>query len=405
LSATTLLVVDDDPQVARFVAEVARAAGYRVRIAASADEVWSEAEVEPALVLLDLNMPGTDGLEVLRELAARRWSATIHVFSGADPKVVRTATRLGIELGLRVGEPLAKPIRLADLRRVLAETADAQPAELREAPVAPPVPTADELRAAIAGGELFVVFQPILDLATLEPHGAEALVRWRHPEHGVVPPIRFVPLAEHAGLVFDLTVEVLRQAIAFARQAPNGDRPRPFTVSVNLAPAALSERLLPERLGALLVAGDLPAERLVLEITESAALADRANVLEVLSRLRLRGVELSIDDFGTGTSSLERVDELPCSELKIERAFVSQVLRRPEAEAIVRSTIDLARRLGLRTVAEGIEEPRILAWLRAAGCEMGQGFLFSKGLEPEPFRSWLAAWPERRAVIDAESRD
>ena len=404
LDTTTLLVVDDDPQVARFVADVARGAGYEVWVATRVDEIWTAAPAEPALVFLDLNLPGTDGLGILRELAARGWRSSIHVFSGADPRVVRTATRLGEELGLRVGEPLAKPIRLAELRRVLAEARGAAP--VAPSPVAAELPTltVEELRRAIDGGELFVVYQPIVDLETLEPRGAEALVRWRHPDHGVVPPLRFVPLAERAGLVTELTLEVLRQALEFACNGELDDSGHGLSVSVNLAPAALSERNLPERLGELLAASGLAPERLVLEVTESVALADRVSVLEILSRLRLRGVELSIDDFGTGSSSLERLDQLPCTELKIERAFVSQVLRRPGAEAIVHSTLELARRLGLRTVAEGIEDPPVLAWLRAAGCEMGQGFLFSKGLEPAEFGRWLAEWPDRRVAIDAAAR-
>jgi EAL domain-containing protein (putative c-di-GMP-specific phosphodiesterase class I)/CheY-like chemotaxis protein len=411
LVTTTLLVVDDDPQVARFVADVARAAGYAVRVAGRADEILAD-ESEPTLVLLDLNLPGTDGLGILRELAARGWRSTVHVFSGADPRVVRTATRLGEELGLRVGEPLSKPMRLAELRRVLDEAAAAQaraasgPARAEpaagRAPAAPPPPTAEELARALATGELFVVFQPIVELATLEVRGAEALVRWRHPERGVVPPLLFVPLAERAGLVVDLTLEVLRQTLRFAASVADGDGSR-LAFSVNLAPSALAERSLPERLGELLAESGVAPERLVLEVTESAAMEDRASVLEILSRLRLRGVELSIDDFGTGASSLERLDQLPLNELKIERAFVSQILRRAGAEAIVRSTVELGRRLGLRTVGEGIEDPRVLAWLREAGCELGQGFLFSKGLEPEPFRRWLAEWPERAPAVAASA--
>ncbi|HLF57661.1 MAG TPA: EAL domain-containing protein, partial [Thermoanaerobaculia bacterium] len=206
------------------------------------------------------------------------------------------------------------------------------------------------------------------------------------------------------GLAGALTDAMLRHALAFANRPAISAGARPLSVSLNLAPMVLAERDLPERLSDFLSASGVAPKRLVVEVTESVALADRASVLEVLSRLSLRGVELSIDDFGTGSSSLERLDQLPCTELKIERAFVSQVLRRPGAEAIVHSTLELARRLGLRTVAEGIEDPPVLAWLRAAGCEMGQGFLFSKGLEPAEFGRWLAEWPDRRVAIDAAAR-
>jgi EAL domain-containing protein (putative c-di-GMP-specific phosphodiesterase class I) len=125
-------------------------------------------------------------------------------------------------------------------------------------------------------------------------------------------------------------------------------------------------------------------------------------VLEVLSRLRLRGIELSIDDFGTGTSSLERIDQLPCTELKVERTFVADVLRRAQAETIVRSTLELGRRLGLRTVAEGIEDVATLRWLREVGCDMGQGFLFTRGLEQPDLLAWLGGWEVRRSELLAD---
>jgi EAL domain-containing protein (putative c-di-GMP-specific phosphodiesterase class I)/ActR/RegA family two-component response regulator len=398
----SLLVVDDDPQIRSLVVRVGELLGCQVRTAARADEIWEAREDEPDLLLLDLNLPETDGLEVLRELAARSAHMAIHLLSGSDPRVVRSAHRLGQELGLRMLEPLHKPIDLAALRGAIDRAgADAKaPPHAGGAPgTRSPLPTADQLHLAFARHEIFTVFQPILDLATLEPRGAEVLVRWRHPELGLVPPVSFVPLAERSGLVAQLTEQVLAHGLLFAALPEISAGPAPLTLSVNLAPAALGERDLPQQIAKLLDASGIAPGRLVIEVTESVAMADRANLLEVLGRLRLRGVELSIDDFGTGTSSLERLDQLPCTELKIERAFVADILRRPEAEAIVRSTLDLARRLGLRVVAEGIEDPAVLRWLREAGCALGQGFLFSPGLEREAFLRWLSEWPPRRDAL------
>jgi len=216
-----------------------------------------------------------------------------------------------------------------------------------------------------------------------------------------VPPLAFVPLAESCGLIHPMTDRILEQALAFARRAAIRDHETPLTVSVNLAPVVLADRGLPDRVGRLLADGGVEPGRLVLEVTESAALAERASFLEVLSRLRLRGVELSIDDFGTGSSSLQRLDQVPCSELKIERAFVGEISRRPEAEAIVRSTIELGHRLGLRTVAEGVEDAETLRWLRDAGCDRAQGYLFSRSLPTDAFEIWLAAWPDRIAALES----
>jgi EAL domain-containing protein (putative c-di-GMP-specific phosphodiesterase class I)/ActR/RegA family two-component response regulator len=401
-----LLVVDDDRQLAAFLARVAEEAGYEVRIATRIEEVGVEGAEEPSLVFVDLHIGSSDGLAVLRELAAHGCRASVRILSGADPRLLRSATRLAEELGLRVGEPMAKPVPLESLVSVLTAARDAEQAggaAVRPASASAAL-TVEELRGALGRGELFVVFQPIVDLVTLEPVGVEALARWRHPVHGVVPPLRFIPLAERAGLASEVSEEVLRHALGFVRRQGSGPDARPLSISVNVGAAGLADRSLPERIALLLAENGLAPERLVVEVTESMVHGSRLDTLEVLNRLRLRGCELSIDDFGTGTSSLERLEQLPCSELKIDRAFVNQIARGGEAEAIVRSTLGLARRLGLRTVAEGIEEPWALGWLRAAGCELGQGYLFSRGLEPTDFAAWLAAWPARRTEIDAAAR-
>ena len=395
----TVLIVDDDPQFGRLVASVAEQCGYRAHVVASVREAWNLIEPEPTLLLLDLNMPGADGLEMLRELAFRRCGAQIAVLSGSDPKVLRSAFQIGCELGLRMCEPLAKPIPLARLRAALAAAATAAASAKPEGDAARPQVTVDELRLALSRSELFVVYQPILDLETLAPVGAEALVRWRHPTLGVVPPGRFVPLAESSGLVVEMTEQIFFHALEFCGRPDYAWEGKPLSISVNLATAALVERDLVGLISSLLSSSGVPPGRLIVEVTETAMRADRTNVLEVLSRLRLRGIELSIDDFGTGTSSLERLDQLPCTELKIERAFVADVLHRPEAAAIVRSTIELGRRLDLRVVGEGIEDVRTLQWLRAAGCETGQGFLFSRGVEAGEHLRWLADWKEQRAAL------
>ncbi len=406
----TVLIVDDDPQFCRLVASVAERSGLRAVIASSAEEAWLALVPEPVLVLLDLNMPDADGLEVLRELAARRCSAQIRVLSGHDPRILRSAEQIGRDIGLRMGEPLSKPISVSLLREVFAEAvrnAEAvsdSPQSKSEGATTPQV-TSDELRRAIGGGELFLVHQPILDIATLSPLGSEALVRWRHPTRGTIPPGAFLPLAETCGLVVEMTEQIFARALAFASRADYTWEGRPLSVSINLPAAALIERDLAKLISSLLVTSGVTPARLIVEITESAMRADRTRVLEVLSRLRLRGVEVSIDDFGTGTSSLERLDQFPCTELKIERAFVADVLRRPDAEAIVRSTIELARQLNLRVVAEGIEDAATLRWLRAAGCGTGQGFLFSRGMEAGEFMNWLAEWKTLRKPLLEASRD
>lgn len=397
----SVLIVDDDPQFGRLVASVAENCNFDTRIASSARQAWLALEPAPTLILLDLNMPDADGIEVLRELAFRRCGAQIRVFSGADPRVLRSAVLIGRDLGLRIGEPLSKPLPVARMREVFAEAAQAAATALTAPTTASPAPpvTVDELRLALTRSELSVVYQPILNLTTLSPVGAEALVRWRHPTRGILAPGSFLPLAESSGLVVELTEQVFSHALEFCGRPDYAWEGRALAISVNLSTSALVERQLVELISSLLAASGIAPARLIAEVTETAVGGDRASVLEVLSRLRLRGIELSIDDFGTGASSLERLHQLPFTELKIERAFVDEVLRRPQAATIVRSTLELGRRLDLRVVAEGIENAPTLRWLRKAGCTTGQGFLFSRGLPDNEFMTWLAEWRERRAPL------
>jgi EAL domain-containing protein (putative c-di-GMP-specific phosphodiesterase class I)/ActR/RegA family two-component response regulator len=401
LGSASLLIVDDDPVLTGFVERVARRAGLEVRTAHGAREIWTEGAPDPDLVFLDLNMADTDGLAVLRELAARASRARIYVMSGADPRILRSATRLAEELGLDVGEPLAKPVQLAELMEIFATTVPAAHPGRPAPSLRPSGPafSVEELERAIDHAELHVDFQPILRLGALEPVGVEALVRWRHPTRGLVPPLAFVPLIEAAGLGARMTEGILRQAAALLTRDELRHAAQPLSVSVNVGPAALAERGFADRVGALLADSRVDSSRLVVEVTESVVEANRLDVLEALNRLRLRGCFLSVDDFGTGTSSLERVEQLPCTELKIERAFVNQVERREHAGTIVRTTIDLARRLGLRTVGEGIETPAVLSWLREAGCDLGQGYLFSRPLAADALIAWLESWPARRATL------
>ncbi len=404
----TVLIVDDEPHSQRFFATVAARSGFAVRVAASAGEAWTLLQPPPALILLDLDMPDTDGIEMLRTLAGRGVASEIRILSGSSSAVLRSAARLGRELGLRVGEPLAKGAPLERLQAMFAEVAASAGLAAAVPPaVSPAGPelSREDLARGLEAGEIFVVFQPIVHLESLDPVGAEALVRWRHPERGIVSPGRFVPLAERTGLVLPMTEQVFAQALAFASRPEYAWEGRPLAVSVNLATTALAEGDLLRRLLAWLAASGVVPGRLVVEVTESAMNADRTRVLELLSRLRLRGVELSIDDFGTGTSSLERLDQFPLNELKIERAFVADLLVRREAEAIVHSTLELAHRLGLRTVGEGIEETGTWRWLQRAGCDTGQGFLFSRGLEAADFLVWLENWPERRRELYAACAD
>ena len=235
---------------------------------------------------------------------------------------------------------------------------------------------AGELRRAIEQEELVVHYQPKADLQTGRIVGVEALVRWIHPERGFIPPDRFIGIAERTGLIKPLSRYVLRVAIdQCAAWAADG---LDLHVAVNLTIPDLLDLELPDRIAAMLADAGVPADRLELEVTESTILADPFRVRHVIDRLNELGIGLAIDDFGTGYSSLAYLKQLPVQTIKIDRSFVMDMLESESDAAIVRSTIDLARNLGLRVVAEGVETEAMWDALREQGCTLAQGYLISK---------------------------
>jgi predicted signal transduction protein with EAL and GGDEF domain len=231
-----------------------------------------------------------------------------------------------------------------------------------------------ELRRAIERDELVLHYQPKVSLRTGELTGVEALVRWQHPVRGLLGPDEFIPLAERTGAVADLTRWVVDRALADCRAL---DVP----VAVNLAAANIVDVTLPEAIGALLERHGVPADRLVCEISEHTVMVDPVRASDVLDGLRALGVGLSLDDFGTGHSSLSYLKRLPLDEVKIDRSFVAGMIDDENDTVIVRSTIDLARNLGLRVVAEGVETEEIMEALAELRCDVAQGYFISRPLD------------------------
>jgi diguanylate cyclase (GGDEF)-like protein len=259
------------------------------------------------------------------------------------------------------------------------------------------------LRRAIDSGELVLHYQPKEDLRTGKVTGAEALVRWLHPERGLLAPGEFLPAAEHTALMRPLTLHVVDQALAQCRRWH--DAGLDLTVAVNLAVANVIDRGFPDAVAELLERHGVAPNRLQLEITENVVMADPARGLEVLDRLRTIGVSLSLDDFGTGHSSLAYLTRLAVDELKIDRSFVWEMGSDAGAAAIVRTTVELARALGLRVVAEGAEDATTWEQLRKLGCDLSQGYHLSPPLPAIELESWLAARRMSAAVRPAAPRD
>ena len=230
-----------------------------------------------------------------------------------------------------------------------------------------------DLRKALAAGEFELHYQPKIDLATNEVGGFEALVRWRHPTRGMIPPMEFIPLAEEIGLIVPLGEWVLKEACSEAARWDNK-----LSVAVNLSAAQFRNSTLVLPVISALGASGLPASRLELEITETVLLQDTATVLESLHQLHDLGVRISMDDFGTGYSSLSYLRMFPFDRIKIDRSFVAELGKNNDCVAIIRAVVSLSGSLGMATTAEGVETEQQLAILRAEGCTQAQGYLFSK---------------------------
>jgi diguanylate cyclase (GGDEF)-like protein len=246
---------------------------------------------------------------------------------------------------------------------------------------------AGELRRALRDDELVLHFQPKAELRSGRVAGVEALVRWRHPRRGLLPPDEFIPLAEHTGLMRPLTLYVLDAALAQCRILH--DLGLQLSVSVNLSARNLSDVGLPDEVVRLLHKWDIDPRFLELEITETSLMVDPARATDVLARLSARRIRLSIDDFGTGYSSLAFLRQLPVDEIKIDKSFIMNMLSDENDAVIVRSTIDLGRNLGLRVVAEGVETEEIWGRLAYMGCDLAQGNYLSEPMAPEALAAWL----------------
>jgi EAL domain-containing protein (putative c-di-GMP-specific phosphodiesterase class I) len=244
--------------------------------------------------------------------------------------------------------------------------------------------------AAPGDNRFYLLYQPKIDLRSGRLFGVEALIRWHHPEHGVVPPVRFIGLAEESGLIVALGEWVIRTACRQAEAWRKAGLDQ-LTVSVNVSARQFEEKHLVERIAGALQASGLPPHALELEVTESLLMRDLNQALERMGELKAMGVSLSIDDFGTGYSSLSALKSFPISTLKIDKSFVRDLAHSADDQAIALAVISLAHRLQLRVIAEGVETEAQRDFLRANDCDEMQGYLFSPPVPPERIALMLTA--------------
>lgn len=365
------MVLDEDPDVVAILSLQLNVLGLESRCYRRAAALLAELdECSPQLVIMGLEVDAPDGIELLRLLAEQRFTGWVLLLGGVERKISRIAERVGHTLGLNMLGSLDKPMRLAELRQRLERLCPARkPVHVPEARAPFSV---EELEAALQRRELVVYYQPQFELATGRMSGAEALVRWAHPQLGLLGPASFLPVltTEQSRR---LTCQVLEQALADAT-CWRGQGVL-LSLSVNVTAEDLMEAQLPA-LTRQLAPDSSPL--VVLEITETAAMDDELLGSEIAARLYLSGMEVAVDDFGVGFSSLSRLQLLPISEIKVDRSFVRHLQHDSQDAAIVEAIALLGRRLGIRVVAEGVEELDCLAMLSRFGCTHVQGFGLSR---------------------------
>jgi EAL domain-containing protein (putative c-di-GMP-specific phosphodiesterase class I)/AmiR/NasT family two-component response regulator len=370
-----VLVIDDEEDICEIIAEIAGRYGLDVRTISDAQKtVAALASFPPDFIVLDLMMPGTDGVELLRLLAEHAKGARLCLMSGSDARVLNGARRLGSAHGLDVVAALEKPLDIQILNRLFEEAANGTPTTAR---------ARVDMAQAIASGQFILYYQPVVEMATRRVKGTEALARWAHPHRGTLSPDSFLEQVVSDGLMHALTDVVVQTAVAQAARWHGAGKV--LTLSMNVTASTLLDLTLP----------DLPPERLILEVTETEAMRDVTRTMDVLLRMRIRNIGISIDDFGTGHSSLRELQRMPFSEMKIDKSFVSDMAGSHDCAVIVKSIIDLGHNLGLKVIAEGIETPQAWRMLSDWGCDYAQGYLIAKPMPHKDFDIWFKTWCAR----------
>lgn len=383
-----LLIVDDEPAICTIITRVAEPLGFQVRsLNDSALFLKTLKEFRPSLLILDLKMPGVDGVQLLHQVKEGHSEAQVMVISGMDQRVLNTAEKLGRSQGLRMLGVLQKPLQRTELEQ-----------RLKEALCASQTYSRAELMLALRARQFVVHYQPKITCTAdgWRVKGAEALVRWQHPQHGLLAPGTFLALMEEYRLIEQLTDFVLDSAI---QQAAAWQRAGlPLKVAVNLSASLVEDLEFPDRLAALLQKHGLPGKRLAIELTESTAMADATKAMDIFLRLCVNDVSLSIDDFGTGFSSLQQLYQLPFDELKIDRMFIGGLPEDDEARAIVRATVDMAHALNIKVCAEGVETREALHYLESVNCDRAQGYLVGAAVPAGEIERIVLDWnPESAA--------
>lgn len=378
-----VLIVDDHEFVRMSAESILRTVGFREVCHASngteAQQQINRFEDDFDLIVCDLNMPDEDGFTLLRHLANKSCQSRIVLLSGEDNQILDAAYLTALNKELCIVGRLHKPLTVDKLRSVLGNNDFKINSHPPKEPLATPL-----IREAIEQKLIEVWFQPQINVSNIKIHGAEALARLRRG-NDIIFPDEFIDIVEQEGLISQMTDEVVCQSLEamkpFIEEQPD------FTISINISATGVDLNF-PDRMAEFAEKYNVPTHNINFELTESALANDQSILLEVLARLKMKRFRLSIDDFGTGFSSLAQLKEMPFQELKIDKSFVMDATEHTKSRGILEHSLTLTHSLGLLSVAEGVETEDHMHMLRTMGGDIAQGYYFSRPLPLAGFTDW-----------------
>ncbi|MCH8846039.1 MAG: EAL domain-containing response regulator [Proteobacteria bacterium] len=383
-----IMLVDDEPSILDLTSRFLEQMGCRkitpCQSGQSALDKYRESKNSFDVIICDLNMPEMNGVELIRHLSEENFHGGIILLSGEDERILETAKDLAKARNLNVLGYISKPFNREALEILLLEYT---PQDLKiSAPLLDDI-SEKELRAGMNGDELLIAFQAKASLATGEVTGVEALARWNHSERGLLPPYTFIPLAERCQLIDELTYSIYRKTLSQIRIWHEKDIH--LKVSINISVNSFTTDGFVDFLIQTAEEYNIDPELIIFEITESQVMENALDCLEMLVQLRMKNFGLSIDDFGTGHSSMIQLKKIPFTELKIDQSFVGGACEDSTARTILESSVDLAKKLNIYTVAEGVETEAELALVKKLGCDQIQGYLIAKPMLADEFEKFI----------------
>ncbi|MHB1230065.1 MAG: EAL domain-containing response regulator [Halothiobacillus sp.] len=392
-----ILVIEDDDFQRRMIVNTLRTLGVsEICEAANGKQalgVLDSAVTRVDIALCDMNMPEMDGMEFMRHLGDFQYAPSILILSTLDKALLASIETMAKSYGIKLIGVVEKPIARAKLELLISQF-ERPIIRMPQKAAATLSFSLEEILLGMRANEFEPYFQPKVELKSGNITGAEALARWIHPEHGVISPYAFISLLEQSDNIDELTFIMLEKSAAACHLFHN--RSNKITISVNLSLVSLNETDLAHKITTVVKNAGLDPRYIILEITESAIMTDLARALENLTRLCMHGFSLSIDDYGTGYSSMQQLIRVPFSELKIDQSFVKDFGNNEALRIVVESSIDMAHKLHLKSVAEGVETKPDLDMLKGIGCDIAQGYFIAKPMDSASFYEFCATYDATR---------